>query len=1033
MEHNAPIPGWNAHRHASSPIAQPKYRFQDVPKCEKNLKGSVIQEVTGRQAFKEIMGEMVLLCNEAMKRNRAGRTASKPLSLEYIADRLDVDDPCFGYIVRSKAGQLQGFITVTTFTNWQKNFKWDSMHEVAFYYDNEDHGDSPRSPSPRKPNGTGTPRRKRNASPRTPTPMKRPRKRVVDEDGSLAKELQKTVRLGDPYNEGIVWPRIAEISLLGALGCGKALVQLVIEHLEFQRASGSANYDYLAQQATDNSIPFYESRGFVRVGAVTYESRDPHSRSVSPAFSTSTTASEWSSAASSVAVEAVELPPGSPEKPEAIAVPKTIVSSPHFVYTVTGPAWTPNEISRKFKVSVWDVIFLNKDLYVDLKPTSRLKRGTLLHVPELPADEEDPVQSSASGGTKSPGSPTKWFVAKENDTPRKIAKQFGLACNNLVSANRRLLPELQATSRLRAGTRLKVSNLDKIDEICEQYCHWSFPEDTAVEGGDPSYMMVFKLDRKTARNPRTVRNSFAVPVTQHTPPKLLFPPPSKTDPTAVVPKTKGGRQVPVRRKPAVPAPKLPPQPRRPAELTKPSPGDGKDIYREHQKELHPEYVMGTPETEKAIHDRWSRLGAFKKDKYHAIAAEARKIYQKQETEYLSQVAQWRKACKKIQEEHSEEIRQKQAEAESKLTFDKHATLYNKVVKLREDALEGKEFKYWYVLTYIPDLKWCYLVPIFQDGHYGPERKRAYGRPRYRLVQKQGIELDISSSYCIPVTAKALRGTVDADNEEWDIHDGPVQLVKTVSDTESMDLTTTSAKPASTKKRLSKAPKFRSAIKPIEGKIEIGSTVRQDPLKRTRSSPVVSAASRKRSLDEAMFSDVATTPMKERNRRRCMRCVENGASYGQAVTCLGAKGRFGRDACENYEANGAPKREAVASPGSGRKPRRCTRCIEFGAPDDQASQCRGAKGRFGKEGCLFFTASGEPLKADDDSIAEPPLKKQRKVKSPKVVSRKSANAKVAVAMSKKERNSKPPRRPDASPSRSRSRWTPSSGKKLRARG
>ena len=43
------------------------------------------------------------------------------------------------------------------------------------------------------------------------------RTRVIDKAGKLAKELQKTVRLGDPYNEGIVWPRIAEISLVRTL------------------------------------------------------------------------------------------------------------------------------------------------------------------------------------------------------------------------------------------------------------------------------------------------------------------------------------------------------------------------------------------------------------------------------------------------------------------------------------------------------------------------------------------------------------------------------------------------------------------------------------------------------------------------------------------------------------------------------------------------------------------------------------------------------------------------------------------------
>lgn len=87
---------------------------------------------------------------------------------------------------------LQGFITVTTFTNWQTTFRWDSMHDSAFSYD-EPHMAMMMANGERK----------------------------YDEDGTLAEAMQATVRSGDPWNEGIVWPRIAEISLLGGLGCGK--------------------------------------------------------------------------------------------------------------------------------------------------------------------------------------------------------------------------------------------------------------------------------------------------------------------------------------------------------------------------------------------------------------------------------------------------------------------------------------------------------------------------------------------------------------------------------------------------------------------------------------------------------------------------------------------------------------------------------------------------------------------------------------------------------------------------------------------
>ena len=44
--------------------------------------------------------------------------------------------------------------------------------------------------------------------------------RILD-DGQLARELQQQIYQGDPEDGGVVWPRIAEISLLGGIGCGK--------------------------------------------------------------------------------------------------------------------------------------------------------------------------------------------------------------------------------------------------------------------------------------------------------------------------------------------------------------------------------------------------------------------------------------------------------------------------------------------------------------------------------------------------------------------------------------------------------------------------------------------------------------------------------------------------------------------------------------------------------------------------------------------------------------------------------------------
>ena len=113
-------------------------------------------------------------------------SASKTSSTAITPYRHQIDPAKF------QPSMLQGFITVTTFTNWQTTFRWDSMHDSAFSYD-EPHMAMMMANGERK----------------------------YDEDGTLAEAMQATVRSGDPWNEGIVWPRIAEISLLGGLGCGK--------------------------------------------------------------------------------------------------------------------------------------------------------------------------------------------------------------------------------------------------------------------------------------------------------------------------------------------------------------------------------------------------------------------------------------------------------------------------------------------------------------------------------------------------------------------------------------------------------------------------------------------------------------------------------------------------------------------------------------------------------------------------------------------------------------------------------------------
>lgn len=158
-----------------------------------------------------------------------------PVARDFIEQRADIDEPQRGYLVRVRdTGRLQGFIWATTFTHWVHYFRWDSLA--------------------------------------TPSGLRRPGAgdgRVLDADGSLAEALQAQPREGDPAVSGVVWPTIAEIALLGALGCGGYLLKLLLETL----AAEAPQYRFVVVQATANSIAFYERHGFVRVGAVARYSR----------------------------------------------------------------------------------------------------------------------------------------------------------------------------------------------------------------------------------------------------------------------------------------------------------------------------------------------------------------------------------------------------------------------------------------------------------------------------------------------------------------------------------------------------------------------------------------------------------------------------------------------------------------------------------------------------------------------------------------------------------------------------------------
>jgi len=221
-------------RQVKAPLKVLLYDVELVPRARRTLEGSVLQKVSDRQKWAQDLPELVALCGEAAWRCSARLNASrpatkhdpKPLMLEYLCDRLDVDDPLWGYQLRTQdTGWLQGFVTVTTFTTWAPYLRFDSYAAAAGITADD------------------------------------VRDRRVDVENRLGALLEAQPRRGDPEAEGIIFPSVAEISLLGGLGGGAAVLSIALDELP-------QAYEFVVLQATEIGIPFYEALGFTRVGVV---------------------------------------------------------------------------------------------------------------------------------------------------------------------------------------------------------------------------------------------------------------------------------------------------------------------------------------------------------------------------------------------------------------------------------------------------------------------------------------------------------------------------------------------------------------------------------------------------------------------------------------------------------------------------------------------------------------------------------------------------------------------------------------------
>ena len=240
-------------------LEDPAVSVRNGDKCEKGLNGTITNKrgtSATDDAFPElkehIFGFVVRPKSQSeMTGGRSHQTRTRQKAVVKSGSQLDH---------KHEPAPIQGFIAASTFVVLASTFRWDSVVPWA-----------------------GITAQAR---------IRRPQQ--VDVSGFLASELQRTrctvVRYADgaeldsptpsegathpasgvgqepkrdrKYYRGQKWDRIAEVLLMGALGCGHQLMMRMLRDLQ------EKGYRFAVVNSIATAIPFYERFGFVRVGAV---------------------------------------------------------------------------------------------------------------------------------------------------------------------------------------------------------------------------------------------------------------------------------------------------------------------------------------------------------------------------------------------------------------------------------------------------------------------------------------------------------------------------------------------------------------------------------------------------------------------------------------------------------------------------------------------------------------------------------------------------------------------------------------------
>jgi len=451
-------------RNPQDRLVEPLYEMQDVPPAKRDLQGSQVIKVESRELWMRMLPELLLLCNEASARFEAKckakadeireKTTSegtvpdipysltpihtgKALSLEYICDRIDLDDPLDGYVIRTDPdGWMQGFITISTFTSWQRWFRWDSLVDEAgvLAYDTEGRGLDALHSMGLHTEVLGN---------ETNKEVQWWMDRVVDADGALSAALNAEIRDGDPDGEGVIWPHVAELSLLGGIGCGSFLVELILEELEHP----DSPYNYVVLQATENSVPFYEKHGFVRVGAVArYVEKNASAKPSSPMISSP--ASNGGQKQNG-AVPVTELP--SPNNDVHLLVSRSKKTNLEKSVALQPPAPKPASLFQQHAPTSY---------VASLESLAATFGPSLATMKMEKRQEQERKQITPPGAPPVSGASSKfeWYVVDSLETPTlaAVAGRFGVLEEDVKFLNRRQYSEEELGGKLKKGMALRI-------------------------------------------------------------------------------------------------------------------------------------------------------------------------------------------------------------------------------------------------------------------------------------------------------------------------------------------------------------------------------------------------------------------------------------------------------------------------------------------------------------------------------------------------------------------------------------------------